>query len=910
MKTFFLNVWARLQALVLALYGKLRRRPAWLLVIVPAFFATAVAAYILVLIPFTPSIADIKKVRADKPTVVLSADGKELAQFKRINREWVKLDAISPTVVNALLATEDHRFYKHGGLDLRRTASAVYQTMTGSVQGGSTITQQLARNMFPEDIGRSQTVTRKVKEAITALKIERIYSKDEILEMYLNTVPFLYNAYGIEMAAQTYFDKPARQLDVLEGATLIGMLKGTSYYNPVLNPERAVARRNTVMQQLVKFDKIKQAEFDTLKARPLGLNFERQNEDLGLAPHLTQQLRRWLISWADEKGYNIYADGLVVRTTIDSRLQQLATEAVTRQSDKLQVFADNAWGKRMGANKQLLDTFTRESAQYREAREAGLADAEALKRVQGDAEVMKALWTSKTTLQSAFLAMDPSSGQIRAWVGSRDFRKDQFDHVQQARRQPGSTFKPFVYGAAFEQGMSSQQTFMDGPVEIRIDARTVWKPTDMHGSTNAPMTVRDGLAQSKNTITAQVMQQVGPSRVAKVAYDMGVRESKLDVVPSLALGTSPVTLKEMVSAYSTIANNGQYVEPFLVVSVGDRDNNVIEAFNPKGAQQGLATAAAQTLLDVLRSAIDKGTGIGIRARFGIQGDVAGKTGTTQDNTDGWFILMHPNIVSGAWVGFNDNRITMGDEWGQGSRNALNIVGDFVQQSMKAKIVDTKAVFAAPKETNVLDRMNDWLNSVFQAPVEQPTITVDSVPVQQPARESGESTVVVVPPLSQGQGELIQPSQRVPVAEPREYVIREYSNAPREARDYPQRGEYQPRGEYQQREIQRDPRDQRSFPRPGDAPPSGDYRRFTPPDGTARVERPAQVVVVPPLQPSQPIDTRPAETRPVERPVPPSYSSPQPIQTIPSPSSGLTQVVPASRDSQRIIAEPDGPVAPR
>ncbi len=909
MNTFFLNAWARIRALAAALFGNLGRRPAWLLLIVPAFAVMAVTVYVLALIPLTPSTADIKKVRADKPTIVLSADGKQLAEFKRINREWVKLDAISPTVVNALLATEDHRFYKHGGLDMRRTVSAIYKTMTGTVQGGSTITQQLARNMFPEDIGRSLTINRKVKEAITALKIEKLYSKDEILEMYLNTVPFLYNAYGIEMAAQTYFDKPAKSLDVLEGATLIGMLKGTSYYNPVLNPERAVARRNLVMAQLVRFDKIKQAEFDALKDRPLGLNFERQNEDLGLAPHLTQQLRRWLISWADEKGYNIYGDGLIVRTTIDSRLQQLATEAVTRQSDKLQVFADNAWGKRMGANKQLVDTFTRESAQYREAREAGLDDAEALKRVQGDSEVMKALWTTKTTLQSAFLAMDPASGQIRAWVGSRDFRTDQFDHVQQAKRQPGSTFKPFVYGAAFEQGISAQQTFVDGPVEIRIDARTVWKPTDMNGSTNAPMTLRDGLAKSRNTITAQVMQQVGPARVAKVAYDMGVRESKLDAVPSLALGTSPVTLKEMVTAYSTIANSGQYVEPFLVISVEDRDNKIIETFHSKSAQQGLTTAAAQTLLDVLRSAIDKGTGIGIRARFGIQGDVAGKTGTTQDNTDGWFMLMHPNLVSGAWVGFNDNRITMGDEWGQGSRNALNIVGDFYQQSMKAKLVDTKAVFAAPKDANVLDRMNDWLNSVFQAPVEQPTITAEPAPERRPARDNSESTVVVVPPLTPAQGEVLQlPSQRVPVTEPREYVIREYSNQPREARDYqrepPRELSRESTRDYQQRDYEpRDaqPRDyQRSFPRPGDTPPSGgEYRRYAPPEGPARSDRPAPVVIVPPPEPRQ-----------VERPVPPTYSSPPRVQMIPPTPPGLTPVVPAPRESRRIIAEPDGPFEPR
>jgi len=589
-----------------------------------------------------------------------------------------------------------------------------------------------------------------------------------------------------------------------------------------------------VLAQLVKHDKMKQADFDRLKTRPLGLDFERQNEDLGSAPHLTQQLRRWLISWADQNGYNIFADGLVVHTTIDSRLQKLATEALARQADKLQVFANNAWGKRMGANRALLDAFTRESAQFREAREAGLDDAEALKRVQSDTEFMQTLWRDKTTLQAAFLATDPTNGHVRAWVGSRDFRKDQFDHVQQARRQPGSTFKAFVYGAAFEQGISAQTTFVDGPVEIRIDERKVWRPTDMHDATHAPMTLRDGLVLSKNTITAQLMQQVGPSRVAKVAYDMGVRESKMDAVPSLALGTSPVTLKEMVSAYGTIANNGNYVEPFLVTRVENR-KQVLEHFQPKGSQQGLSTAAAQTLLDVLRGVVDKGTGIGIRARFGIQGDLAGKTGTTQDFTDGWFILMHPNLVSGAWVGFNDNRITMQEEWGQGSRNALNIVGDFFQQALKTKVVNQNAVFAAPKEQNMLDRMNDWLNSVFQTPPPEEQPPVAEVPPL-----PSEPAIVAVPSpspspspsMSPSASDLIQapPVQRWPSNEPREYVPREY--APRE------------------------------------------------------YERPPQVVVVPPLQPLQP--SSPSTS-------PPSPPSPQGYRILPSsPSANSLGAPPAQR----------------
>ncbi len=624
-----------------------RSHPARAALIAPGL----VVLYVLVLIPFTPSISDLRKARSALPTVVLSSDGVVLAEYKRINRQWVPLDRISKSAIEALIATEDHRFYQHHGIDLRRTASAALNTLRGRRQGGSTLTQQLARNMFPEEIGRAATITRKVKEAITALKIEAIYSKQEILETYLNTVPFLYNAFGIEMAARTYFDKSADRLDVLESATLIGMLKGTSYYNPVLNPERARDRRNTVLAQMVKHAKLEPARGELLAARPLRLNFERQVEPPGLAPHVAQHLRKWLIAWADREDYDIHADGLVVRTTIDSRLQRAAGQAVTRQLQQLQGLADR--GRRQGAERAML--------------------------------------------QAGFLALDPRSAYVRAWVGSGDFEKEQFDHVNQARRQPGSTFKPFVYGVAFEQGIGPNDTFVDHPVAIRDRGGAVWSPRDSTPSTNQPMTLRDGLVYSRNSITAQVVQKVGAARVAELAYQLGVRESKLEPVPSLALGTSPVTLREMVSAYGTLANSGRYLgEPQLVLRIEDRNGKLLQEFMPPKPQQAMPRVAALKLVDVMRGVIDEGTGAAIRSRYGIQADVAGKTGTTQDNSDGWFIMMHPQLVAGAWVGFNDNRITMGDSWGPGARSALPIVGDFFSQSLKLRAIDVRAEFDIPR----------------------------------------------------------------------------------------------------------------------------------------------------------------------------------------------------------------------
>ncbi len=734
---------ARIQPLAAEALHRLRhptrRGVALSLAAVPALLLL----YVLVLIPFTPSIRDIQKSKSQQPAMVLSADGKELAVFKRSNRDRVKLANISPNVVAALIATEDHRFYEHHGVDFRRTAAAVLHTFTGDTQGGSTITQQLARNLYPEEVGRARSLTRKLKEVITALKIEAVYTKDEILETYLNTVPFLYNAYGIDMAARTYFDKSADRLDVLESATLIGMLKGTSYYNPVINPERATQRRNIVLGQMVKHQKLEAGKLEALKKRPLKVDFERQTEPLGAAPHLAQHLRRWLIEWADRNDYNIYADGLVLHTTIDSRLQTLANQAVARQGNSLQGLANTDWGPRgWGAKKDLVRELVRDTREYKAARDAGQTDEQALKQVQSDAAFMQTLRLDKTRLQTGFLALDPRNGHVMAWVGSRDFNQDQFDHVQQARRQPGSTFKPFVYGAAFENGARPSDGFVDEAVEIPLGGGAVWRPSDAGPPSGQTMSLRDGLVYSKNTITAQVMQTVGPARVADLAQAMGVRQSRLEEVPSLALGTSPVTLKEMVAAYSTIANNGNYIEPMLVTRVEDRNGRVLEKFQARVPEPAMSLATAQTLVDAMRGVIDQGTGAGIRSRFGIQADVAGKTGTTQDNTDGWFILMHPNLVAGAWVGFNDNRITMGNYWGQGARSALPIVGDFFQQSLRTRVLDARARFAAPKNSSVLDpmaaRLSDWFNALFpssaapqQAPGPEPGVIFPSEPTARP-----------------------------------------------------------------------------------------------------------------------------------------------------------------------------------
>jgi penicillin-binding protein 1A len=698
--------------------------------------------YAALLIPFTPSIADLRKAKIDQPSVLMSSDGKRLATFKPMNREWVGLNRISPQVVNALLATEDHRFYQHHGVDVLRSISGLLGIFTGNPEGGSTLTQQLARNLYPEEIGRQRTLTRKIKETITALKIEYAYTKKEILETYLNTIPFLYNAFGIEMAARTYFDKPAQKLNVLESATLIAMLKGTSYYNPVLNPERALKRRNVVLAQMVRHGVLSAADFERLKNRPIHLDFERQPDPLGPAPHLALQVRKWLIDWADRNDLNIYADGLVVYTTIDSRVQAAALRAVNRELEMLQAIADVEWASASNqllsasagpylemrrrvqpfayfwkSKADLLETFIRESPAYRSAVEGGTAPDQALDDLKHNRDFIAKLTVDKSRLQAGFVAIDPLSGHIKAWVGSRDFKTDQFDHVAAARRQPGSTFKAFVYGAALEQGMSPDKRFTDRVVEISLPDGSVWRPSDQSPPTGERMTARDGLVYSKNTITAQVMQEIGAHRTAELARRMGVKQSKLEEVPSLALGTSPVTLLEMVSAYSTIAGIGEYHPPIYVTRVTDKNGHMLARFTSE-SEPVLSKQIVGDLINMLRGAVDKGTGQAVRAVYGLHGDLAGKTGTTQKNTDGWFILMHPRLVAGAWVGFNDARVTMrSGYWGEGAHSALPVIGDFFQLALAQHLVDPSVQFpfARPTEsifTPIFDAAKDWFGNIL------------------------------------------------------------------------------------------------------------------------------------------------------------------------------------------------------
>ena len=615
-----------------------------------------------------PEAWELSRATAAQPSVVLAANGERLTQFEPAFQEWVPLDSIPTHLVDALLATEDRRFYEHGGLDVRRTVAALWNTVRGRREGGSTVTQQLARNLFPDEIGNAGTVERKFKEAVAAYRIERDHTKRTILEAYLNTVPFLYNAHGVELAARTYFGTSAPELTLPQSAVLVAMLKGPAEYNPVRAPERARARRDLVLRRMVAVGALTAVEADRLTAQDLGVTLAPQPGTYSRAPFFTAAVRRAMEPWAEAHGYDLERDGLVIRTTLDLDLQAAAEAAVAERIARLQATADREW--RRGPPAAALDAALQRTDAYQRARSGGLAEADALAAVRDDAALVDSMRAVVLRAEAALVALDPSSGAVRAYVGGRDWALDEFDHAGVALRQPGSTFKAFVYAAALQRGYAPEDEVAGGQFAVQTD-NGVWAPA----GGRAEGTLAEALAYSKNNAAARLTEEVGPHRVALVAQRMGVT-SPLDVVPSIGLGTSETTLLEMVGAYGTIANDGLHRRPTFVSRIETAEGRVLETASP-GGFQSLTRRDARTLFDMMRGVIDRGTGRDLRA-LGARGDLAGKTGTTQNHADGWFIGMRPGLVVGAWVGFNDRRVHYRSmDTGSGSKTALPIVAAFL-----------------------------------------------------------------------------------------------------------------------------------------------------------------------------------------------------------------------------------------
>ena len=652
-----------------------------------------------------PTFEELENPNSSLASEVYSADARTLGKYYIQNRVNVHYRDLSPSLVNALKATEDVRFEEHSGVDIKGLMRVFVKTiiLQQDAGGGSTITQQLAKNLFPrENMNKVKLIFRKLKEWIIAVKLERNYTKNEILAMYLNTVEFGNNAYGIKSACTTYFGKNTSEVSVEEAALLIGLLQAPTRYNPVRNVESATFRRNTVIGQLAKYKFISTEEKDSLIKLPIKLNFHQEGHTEGLAQYFREVLRQELLKWckdhkkADGKPYNLYRDGLRVYTTIDSRMQRYAEEAVKEHMRDLQkTFVDHWKGKTAWSEQpQIIEDAMKKSERYRNLKEEGKSESDIKKIFDKKTEMRIFTWKGErdTTMspldsikyyklfyQTGFMSMEPQTGYIRAWVGGNDYKYFQYDHVKDGKRQVGSTFKPFLYTLAMQEGYSPCYELPNTPVTIIDEAGVPWTPSNSDGKYGGMLSLKEALAESVNCISAYLMKQFGPDAVVQVARKMGIT-SPLDPVPSLALGTADVSVYEMVAAYSTFANKGVYTEPQYILRIEDKNGAVLQDFVPRKVE-AISEETAYLVLNLMKGVTLFGTGARLRgSKYGFTNHIAGKTGTTQNNSDGWFMGITPDLVSGAWAGCEDRSIHFRTtQLGQGANTALPIWGLYMKK---------------------------------------------------------------------------------------------------------------------------------------------------------------------------------------------------------------------------------------
>ena len=639
-----------------------------------------------------PDGQDLRRIQNPIATEVYSADGRLMGTYNIQNRQYLDPSGIPETLRAALVATEDVRFYHHKGIDTRSLFRVFFKTLLLSREssgGGSTLTQQLAKNLYPrQHHGRFSMPVNKVKEMVIARRMEKVYTKDEILEMYLSTVPFGENTFGIKAASRRYFNRDPQDLLPEEAAVLVGMLKATHHYNPVLFPERALLRRNVVLDQMARYGYLEASGADSLKLRPLEVDYHPLPHNAGIAPYFREYLRPQMEQWCrehtgeDNEPLNLYTDGLKVYTTIDSRLQMYAEEAMKNQMRHLQEVFEKQWKDDdlwSGLSEEQL--FINYDGAYRPelasdtAREMDVFTWEGLEH--RNYNTLDSLKHYLRFLQTGFLAMDVESAEIKAWVGGINHEYFKYDHVL-ARRQAGSTFKPLVYLEALEQGISPCDYFANDSVVY--EAYDDWTPQNADRSYGGFYSMKGALAHSVNTVSVDLLMQTGIDSVLELAHELGI-ESELPDVPSLALGTGAVSLFEMMKAYQAIANRGMAMEPSYITRIEDRNGNVLEEKEPDEEGKPVCSREnADLMIEMLRGVVNGGTASGLRDYYGIRADVAGKTGTTQNYTDGWFIGFTPTLVAGAWVGGDLQNIHFQNmHYGQGAYTAMPIWAGFMKR---------------------------------------------------------------------------------------------------------------------------------------------------------------------------------------------------------------------------------------
>ena len=694
-----------------------------------------------------PPFEELENPQTNLATEVISVDGKTLGKYATENRTPIKYKELPQNLVNALVATEDERFYEHSGIDFWGTGRAIVKLGKGG--GASTITQQLAKNLFTKQRSTNSfgRIIQKVKEWVVATKLERQYTKQEIIAMYLNTQDFIFNAVGIRSAARIYFGKEAKELDLQESAILVAMLKNPRQFNPnrEISKQKSLQRRNVVFMQMEKNDFITKKEKDSLQQLPLKINYTPESHNDGYATYFREHLRRFLGSWVDEnpktngEKYNIYRDGLKIYVTIDSRMQQYAEEAVKQHIANLQTY----FNKEQSRNKtapfydlsqeqidRILERAKQNSDRYKRMRSQKFSPKQIDSAFKEKTEMRVFAWKGevdtimspndsikyyKYFLHSGLLSIEPQTGHIKAWVGGIDHRYFKYDHVEQGKRQVGSTFKPFVYATAINQlRLSPCDKFPIAPYTIpagKYGLLEPWTPENDNGEYAGELTLKDALAKSVNTVSARLIDMVRPENVIRLAKSAGI-ENNIPQGPAIALGAVELTLMEMTSAYATFANKGLRVEPIMITRIEDKNGTVLAEFTPK-TQEVLSEESAYVVLDLLKGVTLTGSGARLRQSYQRAGyitghpyqfdnPIAGKTGTTQNQTDGWFMGVVPNLATGVWTGGEDNAIHFaGIEKGQGATMSLPSWAIFMQKCYADKTLKiSKQDFERPENLTI------------------------------------------------------------------------------------------------------------------------------------------------------------------------------------------------------------------
>jgi len=725
------------------------------------FLILAVNLNFLWLFGKMPGVEDLDNPKSEIASEIISADGKVIGKFFFENRSPVDFDELSPHIINALIATEDVRYTKHAGIDARSMLRVFTGLLTLNPKGGgSTITQQLAKNLFRMrndetyegplyHIPGLRTLLIKVKEWIMAVKLERRYTKQEIMKMYLDTIEFSSGAYGIKSAAKTYFMKNPADLTINEAALLIGMIQNPSRFNPRVRPENAIIRRNTVLAQMVKYEKISQEEADQFAAQPIALNYSPESHNSGLAPYFRGYLKDFLKKQLKDAGYeesDLYTKGFKIYTTLDSRMQAYAEQAVNEHMKDLQKKFYAHWGGRnpwveeignTGKYREMpgfLEKMAKRTGYYQQLKREFGDDEVAIKKAmnqkipmrvftwQGERDTLMSHMDSlnhyKRFLNMGLLAMDPRNGHIKAWVGGVNYKYFKYDHVAQSKRQPGSTFKPFVYVAAIDNGFSTCDRVTDQPVSFGPEDGvygSIYTPKNSDGKFSyQALSLREALGRSVNSVSAQLIKTFKPSEVVKYARQLGI-QSELTETPSLCLGVSEVSLMEMVASYGVFANAGKYTEPIFVTRIEDKNGQVIKEFLPD-QKEVLSAETAYKMIHLMTGATSSGgTSLGL-ARYGVLAgnEVAAKTGTTSNYSDGWFMGMTHSLIGGVWSGGDDRAIHFRTiDMGQGARMAMPAWGLFMQKVYAdANLEYKKGRFVKPASVVVRGDCVTSINEVF------------------------------------------------------------------------------------------------------------------------------------------------------------------------------------------------------